>query len=875
MNTLRDFVSSNIGKEKVVFTCEKKETNRLLDLLALDGVPVFGVSVFTVEEYLKNVLLPKKIKLITTEESLKLLSSTIASLQSENRLSYYVKGLKISTEKILQAIENVRLSDYVVDFSVDGNSRINDFRIILSSYVESKKERKLVDYADVLEICKISSKNIDYAIIADTVVHYKEREFLKNFDNLTVINSVMRKGQHHLPANFFSDNPEDYSEFDIMTLSGKANYASYYIRTDEIISIFTRIVEREISPQDVEIVYADDDMLSIIKTYANLFGINIDVSCDETYKSSEIYSFIELLSDFINSRGRFTIFEKIIKLNLFSTEIINIQDMSTELAEKKFYAGLDNYSSADVNNNNFLEDFKALIPKNFYSEIDFFVELKKLSDFLKTYLSEENYAKNRKIFSCLEDSESDFIEDRIVSYELFTEMLKRRITSIPKEKTSPIYPYAIVRSIRSIQPFTRKTVFLCGLVAGNFPTEIPESPILNDKEYRFFSDSIMTSVERNEIEQYNIIKTISSFTYGMELNMSFSRYDIFNETENVSAILFDRLAGKNVVKHGLISAELIDDVSGDCLTNDAQIDWKVRENTEERKAELRDWIGTFKFSQTSIELLMKCPKCFYFKYIEGFPRAENDLDDEGAWLDSLLKGNVVHEIFDDFIKRVKTRKSVSIESCEKKLDELLKTKLEKTRAIVPPLRKRVYEEESEAISDMVKGYFEVEFANKIGEIANMESEKSFYEIIDIGKYRINISGKIDRLEKDGNVFKIVDMKTGKRKNIEKKAFRDELYQDYVYTRALEKYAERIVQEYHFLGEKVDSMYLKRELSAEDIKKIDVKIERVLDFIVEYGFVSCEDLDSPPEEYSDLKRSRVEIEDAHKYSEFKLICRRSL
>lgn len=218
-------------------------------------------------------------------------------------------------------------------------------------------------------------------------------------------------------------------------------------------------------------------------------------------------------------------------------------------------------------------------------------------------------------------------------------------------------------------------------------------------------------------------------------------------------------------------------------------------------------LADFRFSASSLELAMECPRRFYFQYILGVPQVEKTEPDGRSWLPANAFGSLVHETLEDcFSRRIKTR-------TPPELEPIWSARLETYRRLWPCANPALEEREARRAEDTVKSALRY-FEEAQGDSTPLATELTFgretaapqpFSIPEDFTLRLDkelsfrFTGSVDRLDRlPSGGLRVVDYKTGSAGRFFQRF--DEKLQYYLYAKSVQQLLGQPVEraEYLFL-----------------------------------------------------------------------------
>ncbi len=182
------------------------------------------------------------------------------------------------------------------------------------------------------------------------------------------------------------------------------------------------------------------------------------------------------------------------------------------------------------------------------------------------------------------------------------------------------------------------------------------------------------------------------------------------------------------------------------------------------------------FSVTELEGAAGCPFRFFLKRGLGLRAVDERERDKDIWLDALTRGAELHVLYATLLRRCRQdNRDVDLKKDGAWLRQAAEARLQELRVEMPPATLEIFERESrEFLADVelfVRGEhdgvtskgigFEVSFGRPLG--ADDSEPLATAEPVAIqlgGDLTFRIAGRIDRINRVGNVFEVLDYKTG-------------------------------------------------------------------------------------------------------------------
>jgi CRISPR/Cas system-associated exonuclease Cas4 (RecB family) len=194
------------------------------------------------------------------------------------------------------------------------------------------------------------------------------------------------------------------------------------------------------------------------------------------------------------------------------------------------------------------------------------------------------------------------------------------------------------------------------------------------------------------------------------------------------------------------------------------------EQTMESLAKLNEGNMYFKgISPSALNSYIECRLKFYFRYIAKV-REPDEVEEE---LDARVLGNFLHDVMERFYTRITKRKfsrqieASDFEDYDVTIDALIdEVFIEAYR--LDPEKKVTYAGQRLVVKEIVKRFahriVEMDKAYAPFSIEALEQEGLTFTVnISHAPYRAVVGGKIDRVDRKGNILRVIDYKTGKDK----------------------------------------------------------------------------------------------------------------
>ncbi|MFP4015892.1 MAG: PD-(D/E)XK nuclease family protein, partial [Halanaerobiales bacterium] len=282
-----------------------------------------------------------------------------------------------------------------------------------------------------------------------------------------------------------------------------------------------------------------------------------------------------------------------------------------------------------------------------------------------------------------------------------------------------------------------------------------EDDLLDEAEYWLYSMLLENGIS-DKYGSEHTSEYINKFTSDYSLLL-----DIYSHIDQGLRALIGRKQGFN-------------QYNGKILLNNSEID--PRENGRV-------------MSVSKLEQIAKCPYCYCMKYILGIKPPDEVEYDPGRWLDPLMRGSLLHKIYELFYQEISSRgEKPSVRKHFNLLYQIAEEAIDQLRQELQPPSEIVFQIERDEILQSCQvflaseedntgkakpTYFELAFGFGKYDTENMDDtdEDRYQEDdieagppveIDLGNGKsIRLRGRIDRVDQiDENTYNIIDYKTG-------------------------------------------------------------------------------------------------------------------
>ncbi|WP_353093667.1 PD-(D/E)XK nuclease family protein [Tissierella praeacuta] len=836
---LKDFCRENLLDEKIFIVPSRTIGMQMVNKMARKGYSSINLKVVTLKrlafEILEEDIINKKKIIIDSILGNSLIINILKVLVEEEPNGFFKPNLidaKTAEElyKVIMELKYSGLEDY---------PKIKDLDKIYIRYENKLKELNALDYCDIIiEAAKsvnINSYRENKIAIASNIEFNNMEEIL--FKKLTENSCV----KIQMPVKTVEGRPENYYYKDIFNnieLEGKKiKFYEAYGTKEEIGTIIKDMKDKRIPIDEVVIAVTNNKYLDLINIEFEKENIPITFGEGLDIKSSSVYRFINTIftwaKNYYNVNEIKTIFVNgDIKIDNFSApeiyeELVKCKIISLRENYNKILSNIKNrrdLSEGEIEKRIWLKEFFAelfeTIPKSNYLRFNQYIP--KFINLITKYVKSNNKYDGAAKQVVLETLYKIGDIDMEVSRDEYFDIVLSYIEQSKILRAQPHPGHIFAASFGNAGYTGRKYLYLIGLDSDSLSNKVVESPIL--------LDNIFFANERYEYKKYKIKELLTADFEN--ISIGYSNFDTVNIKIQSPSQIYNELK----------------DIAGEKEIDEYE--------NRERIIYGRDMVK----SATSLETLAECPRKFYFKNIMGLiPKEDVDIRVD-RWLDGLTKGLIAHKVLNAYfnLNEKEQTDEILLELVE---EECINAKIDNVC-----LLEEVYLREKQSLIDICKSIIDTTKEDKewrvlVNELSfgdKLYKNNNFFGIlprqkINVVGLELNISGAIDRVDisnKDENVFRIVDYKTGNMDNFDKKLrfstgrgknkeynySQTQKLQYYVYKKALEKILETrkdiinpVVEKFTYIfGETEKDGTIDLDFSDEFINTIENRIKELLD-----------------------------------------------
>lgn len=798
--------SDRFGK-KVLFVRNRAIGNQLLRMAANHGVPAVNTVAVPVRSYMDQLVRGELIA-----RGLQKIDEVTASVALQQIMrdvgggAFTTMGqVELTTaSRMLPQLEELEANGLVPsDLEAVGQELLGR---VWDKYLNWKKENGYVADAEVSGLVRIPS-DVRFAILSNTALSKVEEDFVSSIpsESFSVIRIEVPFGTEPVRNAVFSGPCSET----VLDLSSVSCVDCQDVGT-EIRCAFQSLLEKRIPAENAVIVCPDEAYGLRVAEEGKLLGIPVDSAFGIPAEMTKGALLVRCMLDFVANgydvealtpaliSGCMAVYDAEKKMQVFGQQMLRMFRKNKVGWDRERWERFCSDSDEKL----------ALAARSVYGWVRFFEDgprpVRQVA-FELTDLIHGSLRRGREY-----DFYLNVIDEisRIYSGEMrgneFLELIRdisegQRVDTHTADMPGRVY----CCSYECAMYVDRPVFFLLGMNWDAFDRLDREFPLLHDREKSLLSSRLRLVSDRAHGMQYAVLELLLN-RKDIQAVFCRARMDYIGGEELMAAGIFDGAARAHADWHVWNEKKEKDEVhvpqvnilgrlplmesdvrmqcgfvpfSADGLSDDG-----YRERWEKEFSE-RVW------SATGMETACDCPRKFVFQAEYGV-REEDPAPlqrQRTFWLDRLARGNLVHEVLEKYFSATKPRVD---EENTVLLEQLIRECVERYKEEEVPLPENFGDKEIEPEVEKIRkitGQVIRAHAKDQGRMT-VGTEVAFgYDCpveLEIGKYIIKLKGKIDRVDRVGDGYEIVDYKTGSpywfRKNFDGKL------QYYLYTLAWEK-----------------------------------------------------------------------------------------
>lgn len=404
-------------------------------------------------------------------------------------------------------------------------------------------------------------------------------------------------------------------------------------------------------------------------------------------------------------------------------------------------------------------------------------------------------------------------------------MLQKRVNALHWSDSEENNKVVVEQLTDKVRILDRKYIYLIGMSAAHFGKKSVSSPILSDEELGVYLNKNAGFVRfANQMERRlaeSLYRTLTTCEKEKNLFIGYCGYDTINMRRQAPSVTFLRMlqaVGKakeevEAAEYNYLLSQSVRFTEEDVWEGNAgekSTEKKEKVSIDKKQKEEMEKPKRIKTSVTGIQTLLECPLRYYYQRIRWLAQEEYKMPDADKWLSAAEKGILAHAILEKYIKKwfVGKKKEEFLpqleEDCFKNIcEQAVSDMMEEC----PYTSETIKYFEQSAIIDRCRSYLEKmhqEFTDGnnewLVEGCEVPYDKFYLYFNENGKCKkeeaeieLWFNGFIDRLDyridQQGiKHYRIIDYKSGKKENLDKKIEQGTLVQHIVYAMAIEEEA---------------------------------------------------------------------------------------
>lgn len=835
-------VFSNENMKKIVLVDKSSNIYHARRYLVEKYGVLLNTYVLTLDQYAMDltgeIRYANNLEIIGREESLYLIEAIMNS--SDEPFEYFredIISLNTYTEVLSTIIELKKTGINWDDTGFKGRIRTEELSRIYLEYEDALKNSCLIDEADLLKIPVEAAKDSIHFVFDNVSWLPLEKGFFENScsKKFTIL-PLPKPDNLPRPDGYTYQSLDDFENSDTKNI----RIIRAYGLTNEVQGVFRDILLRGIPLDSCMILYTGGEYVDYIRNAADYFGVRATIQegfkLDDTapyYLISQLIWYVtngfltsslkplfdsnvmdlKISDEAGNTVSNSTLLEFINRLRVstgaerLQKRLINYisdcKDRLNELEKKDghTYSALKRTILIGEGLMPFLTDIAEL--ENLDGDTDKWLSTLRIMMIKYTSISPEEITKEGENFKALEAISEVMMNyiDGPCSYSSVSVKwlyeLEQRVKGARKDMHTPFPGRLHAARYTNVMLVSRPNVYVIGLDAGHFPDIRGESSILNDFDRRKISPQLGLEPRKSDAA-YRLLEALGNAEG--EISLIYSYYDTVKVNENNPSSFVQMMMSRP----GIIYDEFTF-VSTNMDKVLAPMDGLIFEPSkylgQTEKAEFcttepePGFLENNVFSASQVEMMVRCGKMYYYRYILGIPEEREEVLGHYGWLDASDRGTLLHSILDGVVKAVNGNEETEVvelvqKVCErefKALDRQIPCTIKQhydslyERYLEAVLRYAVRYAELKSKGEIRESITEMKFAEQVQIKANFEMEDGISEERSIV---ITLRGFIDRVDilSDGTIT-IVDYKSGK--PFEDSSANVERLQDYLYSLAAE------------------------------------------------------------------------------------------
>lgn len=615
----------------------------------------------------------------------------------------------------------------------------------------------------------------------------------------------------HLEKNIYSSKPQKYDKdiknIELYLAENPYNEVEYVAA-----QILNLVRNHNYKYDDIAVICNNIEAYSsLCKVIFEEYDIPVFIDYEKDITQNVLIKyFLSIFDIFAKSWSYESVF------NYLKTNIVNI-DSIYELEKyclkwgiqgKKWYADEWNYED-----NNFLEEQKAIVTplRELQESFEKKKTVKEISSRIYSFIKEQiqNCDDQNNVFSDIENVEAwnvitDILDelvkifgDETISFDDYSKLVKAGLSGKELGQIPATQDKVIVGDVNRSKTNKVKAMFVIGVNDGIFPSNNNTEGFFDDRDrVKLKEDGFELAkgtLEKLYEENFNIYKAFSTAEEKLFVSYSSSNSDGASMRKSLIITKLQRIFPKLIEKSGEKDEILTPKVTFSKLINNIDnpdwvevYEWYKKHETQKLQAAMKgiDYTNisekinqknlnklygdSLKTSVSKLETYVSCPFSYFLKY--GLKIAEK----EKFEIKLVDTGSFMHNVIDEFFKKVDNVKEIDEEEMKKIIDEIVDENIAggskfalstKNKILVQRLKRVIYISMKYIIESLKNSSFDV-LGTEISFGKQNSKDSISYPPIEMrledGK-KVLIEGKIDRVDiakmPDGKYIRIIDYKS--------------------------------------------------------------------------------------------------------------------
>lgn len=885
LTDLCEWLKKDLWSRKILFIRNRVAGNQILRMAAAHGAPAVNVVPMSVRDYMNTLADPVLVK-----SGLRRIDSLTANIALQEIMreagdAFTTMGVvELSTaSSVLPQLDELERNGITPEQLAGTGEDL--LASVWKSYQDWKQQNHYASEKQILDAAAIPGDD-SFAILSNVEIDQTEDKFLAKIpaDRLKVINVRIPEGSESLRNSYIQKLPlssdaseEDYASiecFSCQDIGSEIRFAYQYL------------IEHQIPAEQAVIVCPDDSYALRIVEEGKLLGFGIDSYFGTPVTMTRTALMVRCLLDWASRNydtealtpalvsGCMGIYNDRDEIQVIGQEMLRIARRQNVGWGKERWAALassDNYRHGIVGN--LMKDWVDYFESPARPVRELALSLVELFTRCMIHGEENNF------YMMTIDELSQIYSGNMKGQDylaLVEEVASNRgISGKTAEKPGNVY----CCSYENAMYLDRPHFMMVGMNWDAFNKLGNDFPLLHDEKKAALSDRLQLVEDRARKMRY-AVKEFLLNRPDAHVVFCRARMDYVGGEDLIASSIFDDAARKYIRENPETREKedhtpQINILERDPLT---QLDIFLKNGfmpdgdrgcLDPGREDL--WNQEFEnrcYTVTRLETACYCPRKYALSVQMGIDQEKPEALEQfrQAWLGAADRGNLVHNVLDQYFSAILPR----LDSPDTaKLDRLLDEQIELYRKLIPvPSNLTDLTAEVDTVRNIIHEAAEMHAdepdRKTIGTEVTFGTDEPI--LLTFGDYKIRLSGRIDRVDQVGSEYEIIDYKTGRpysfRRDIKSKL------QYYLYTLAWEKlHPDRQVSKasYYLLDGPGGIEQLTIRMDSETRAEMYRKMTDLLDMISDprQAFTPRFDLDEA--------RQEQRYDSCPDYCPFKLLC----